>query len=257
VGQGDEGNGFAAFNPTCETERKGERTRMDTDTENQHGMNRRDFFWVSCGATLALILRRGIAGASDAQASQKVGEPTCQRDGKMTKGVLVAYATRCGSTGSVAEAMAEALRGMGIPVEVRLVENVKDLGPYQAVIVGSAIRRGQWLPEATAFVKNNQDALSRLPTAYFVVCLTMRDDTPENRDKVLAYLDPVRKKAPRITPAAVGLFPGSVDFSKLSLVHKSILEAKGVSEGDYRDLPAVKGWASDVGPALVAAQPLG
>jgi menaquinone-dependent protoporphyrinogen oxidase len=144
---------------------------------------------------------------------------------------------------------------MGATVDVRLVENVKDLGPYQAVIAGSAIRRGNWLPEAIAFVKNNQDTLSRLPIAYFAVCLTMKDDTLENRDRVLAYLDPVRKDAPRIRPAAVGLFPGVLDFSKLSFVNQSVFKAKGVSGGDYRNLAAEKGWASNVGPALVAAQP--
>jgi len=151
--------------------------------------------------------------------------------------------------------MGDVLCDMGASVDVRLVENVKDLSPYQAVIVGSAIRRGNWLPEATAFVKSNQDALSRLPMAYFVVCLTMKDDTPENRDKALAYLDPIRKDAPRIIPAAVGFFPGVLDFSKLSFVNQAIFKAKGVSEGDYRNLAAEKGWASNVGTALVAAQP--
>jgi menaquinone-dependent protoporphyrinogen oxidase len=143
---------------------------------------------------------------------------------------------------------------MGASIDVRVVENVKDLSTYQAVIVGSAIRRGNWLPEATAFVKSNQDMLSRLPIAYFVVCLTMKDDTPENRDKVLAYLDPVKKGAPRVIPASVGLFPGVLDFSKLSIVNQSVFKAKGVSEGDYRNLAVEKGWASNLGPALVAVQ---
>jgi hypothetical protein len=82
----------------------------------------------------------------------------------------------------------------------------------------------------------------------------MKDDTAENRDKVLAYLDPVRKGAPAIIPVAVGLFPGVLDFSKLSFVNQSIFKAKGASEGDYRNLAAEKGWASNVGPALAAAQ---
>jgi menaquinone-dependent protoporphyrinogen oxidase len=230
---------------------------MSIESEKQRGMNRREFLVVSCGASLALLLRRGIAGAAGGQASQEFIESTCPKDVSATKRVLIAYASKCGSTGSVAEAMGEALCAMGAAVDVRLVEKVKDLSPYQAVMVGSAIRRGQWLSEATAFVKNNQDALSRLPTAYFVVCLTMKDDTPETRAKVLAYLDPVQKGAPRIKPTAVGLFPGVVDFGKLSFVNKSVLEAKGISEGDYRNWPAVKGWVSDVGPSLVAAQPRG
>ncbi len=230
---------------------------MNSEEEKQPGMDRRRFLMVSCGATLALVLPRGIAGASGGQAGQAFVESTCPQDEKAAKRVLIAYASRCGSTGSIAQAMAEALCAKGASVEVRLVENVKDLSPYQAVIVGSAIRAGKWLSEATAFVKSNQDSLSRLPTAYFVACLTMREDTPENRAKVLAYLDPVRKGAPKITPVAVGLFPGVVDFSKLSFMNKTVLEAKGISEGDYRNLPAVKGWASEVAPAFMAAQPRG
>jgi menaquinone-dependent protoporphyrinogen oxidase len=116
--------------------------------------------------------------------------------------------------------------------------------------VGSAIRRGKWLPEAVRFVKDNQDILGRLPIAYFVVCLTMKDNTAENRSTAMAYLDPVRKEAPKIQPVAVGLFPGAINFSKLSFVDKTIMKAKGATEGDYRDWPAVKTWASAVGPML-------
>jgi menaquinone-dependent protoporphyrinogen oxidase len=226
---------------------------MKTETEERPGMNRRHFLQVSCGATFALILHQRSAGASGVQADPELVESPCRTEGKITRGVLVAYASRCGSTASVAVAIGEVLCARGVSVEVRHVENVKDLSPYQAVVVGSAIRAGKWLPEAAAFVNRNQDALSRLPVAYFVVCLTMKDDTPENRDKALTYLDPVRKDAPRIRPAAVGLFPGVLDFSKLSFMHQSLFKVKGVPEGDYRDLAAVKGWASDVGSAFVAA----
>jgi menaquinone-dependent protoporphyrinogen oxidase len=99
-------------------------------------------------------------------------------------------------------------------------------------------------------VKDNQDILGRLPIAYFVVCLTMKDNTAENRSTVMAYLDSVRKEAPKIQPVAVGLFPGALDFGKLSFVEKTVLKAKGASEGDYRDWPSAKAWASTVGPML-------
>ncbi len=218
-------------------------------------MNRRDFFLVSCGATFSLIAYRSMAEAAGLRGNSEFFESTCAAtDEKTSRRILIGYASRCGSTGTVAEAVGEVLCGMGASVDVRLLENVKDVSRYQAVIVGSAVRMGKWLPEATAFVKSNQDSLSRIPIAYFVVCLTMKDDTPENRAKVLAYLDPVRKDTPAIGPVAVGLFPGSVDFSKLSFVNRSILKAKGVAEGDYRDLPAVKGWTSTVSPAFLAAK---
>jgi menaquinone-dependent protoporphyrinogen oxidase len=135
---------------------------------------------------------------------------------------------------------------MGASADIRLVANVKDLSPYHAVIVGSAIRRGKWLPEAVDFVRDNQDILGRLPVAYFAVCLTMKDDTPENRSRVMAYLDPVRKEAQKVNPIAVGLFPGALNFDKLSFVDRMYFQAKGVPEGDYRDWSAVKGWSSAV-----------
>jgi menaquinone-dependent protoporphyrinogen oxidase len=213
-------------------------------------MNRRGFLLLSAGAICTLVLRHEIAGAAREKPGSEFVESTCQGAGPITKRVLISYASRCGSTGGVAEAIGQVLCVMGASADIRLVGNVNDISPYHAVIVGSAIRRGKWLPEAVGFVKDNQDMLSRLPIAYFVVCLTMKDDTAENRSKVMAYLDPVRKVAPRIQPVAVGLFPGAVNFGKLSFVDKMVLKAKGVSEGDYRDWTAVKAWAFDVGPKL-------
>jgi len=216
--------------------------------KEEQGMSRRDFLLLSAGAICTSILRHDIVGAASEKPGSEFIESSCQNGETMKKRVLISYASRCGSTGGVAEAMGQVLCGMGASADIRLVANVNDLSPYHAVIVGSAIRRGKWLPEAVGFVKDNQDILGRLPIAYFVVCLTMRDNTAENRSKVMAYLDPVRKEAPKIQPVAVGLFPGAVNFGKLSFVDTMMLKAKGVSEGDYRDWPAVKAWASDVGP---------
>jgi menaquinone-dependent protoporphyrinogen oxidase len=199
-----------------------------------------------------LMLPHRIAGASSGQASPEFIESPCGKDDKMKKRVLIAYASKCGSTGTVAEAIGQSLCGMGASVDVRLAGNVNDLSPYQAVIAGSAIRMGKWLPEAADFMKKNRDALSHVPCAYFVVCLTMKDDTPENRTKVMAYLDPVRKESPKVRPAAIGLFPGAVNFGKLAFAPRTILKVMGAPEGDYRNWPAVKAWAAQVGPALLA-----
>ena len=218
--------------------------------KEEQGMSRRDFLVLSAGAICTSILRHGVVGAASEKPGSEFIESTCQNDGTMKKRVLISYASRCGSTGGVAEAMGQVLWGMGASADIRLVGNVNDLSPYHAVIVGSAIRMGKWLPKAVGFVKDNRDILGRLPIAYFVVCLTMKDNTAENRSTVMAYLDPVRKEAPEIQPVAVGLFPGAVNFSKLSFVDKMMLKAKGASEGDYRDWSAVKAWTSAVGPML-------
>src|SRR4030042_851390 len=223
---------------------------MPVRHKEEQGRSRRDFLVLSAGAICTSILRHEIVGAASEKPGSELIKSKCQKDGRMEKRVLISYASRCGSTGGVAEAMGQVLCGMGASADIRLVGNVNDLSPYHAVIVGSAIRRGKWLPEAVGFVKDNQDILGRLPIAYFVVCLTMKDNTAENRSTVMAYLDPVRKEAPKIQPVAVGLFPGALNYSKLSFVDKTTMKAKGATEGDFRDCCAVKAWASAVGPML-------
>jgi menaquinone-dependent protoporphyrinogen oxidase len=230
---------------------------MHTDAEEPKGPNRRRFLLVTGGTTLALVLNSGLAGVSPAWADQEFIETSCRKEGMAGSKVLIAYASKCGSTGTVAQAMAQALCGLGASVDLRLADKVRDLSPYEAVMVGSAIRAGKWLSAAKGFVEDNQDALGRLPVAYFLVCYTMKDDTPENREKVLAYLDPVFEAAPRVKPLAVGLFPGVVDYAKLGFMYRTILSARGVAEGDYRNLPAVKGWATRQAPALGAGRARG
>lgn len=224
---------------------------MDRETEQCQGPDRRRLLAVSCGLTFGLLMHRMALGASSQKAGQEFVETTCPTNARPAKRVLIAYASRYGSTGTVAGAIAEVLCGMGHQVDVRLVNTVKELTPYQAAIVGSAIYMGKLLPEAADFVKANQDALGRLPTAYFVVCMTMKDDTPQNRAKATAYLDPVRQEAHKVKPVAIGLFPGVVDFSKMSFMHKAMLKTMGSAEGDYRDFPAVKRWSSDANLKLL------
>ena len=54
-------------------------------------------------------------------------ESSCGHENKANQKVLVAYASRCGSTGGVAEAIGEVFCDNGTAADVRLVENVKDV----------------------------------------------------------------------------------------------------------------------------------
>lgn len=87
--------------------------------------------------------------------------------------ILVAHASRTGSTAGVAEVIGQILAEDGRSVEVRRMQDVKDLTPYQAVVAGSAIQKGRWLPEAMQFIRTHQAALARKPFAVFLVCMTL------------------------------------------------------------------------------------
>ena len=214
-------------------------------------INRRSFLILIGGAISASTMPYNrVMAVEDRQSVVEFIESSCEKDKKMKSKLLIAYGSRCGSTSGVAEAIGQVLCEAGVGVDVRLVKNVNDLSPYQAVIVGSAIRMGKWLPEVVEFVKTYQDTLSRGPVAYFTVCLTMKDDTVENRRKALAYLDPVRKQFPQVKPVDIGLFAGAVDYRKLSFPYSLILKVMGAPEGDFRNWEAIRTWGAGRRPAL-------
>ena len=133
-----------------------------------------------------------------------------------------------------------------------MLKNVGDLNEYRGVVVGSAIYRGKWLPEAMDFVERNRGVLRQVPVAYFLACITMCQPTEENRRKVLAYLDPVLKAVPQVQPVKVGTFAGALNYSNLSSPIKVIMKLKGASEGDYRDWTAIRTWAEGLCSSLLA-----
>ena len=64
--------------------------------------------------------------------------------------VLVAYASKRGSTAEIAEAIAEALRQSGVSVDCIEAGKVGSVEPYDAVVLGSAVYIKRWRGDAFA-----------------------------------------------------------------------------------------------------------
>ncbi|KAJ9154771.1 hypothetical protein NKR23_g2203 [Pleurostoma richardsiae] len=89
--------------------------------------------------------------------------------------VLVTYATSLGSTKEIAERIAQRLAPLVRPaavdcLEVSAVPPLADTGSsgdsnYAAIVVGSAIHAGRWLPPARAFLQRNRRVLVSSPSA--------------------------------------------------------------------------------------------
>jgi menaquinone-dependent protoporphyrinogen oxidase len=70
--------------------------------------------------------------------------------------VLVAYASRHGSTAGIADRIAAGLQAAGVSAEAVAVSEVGDVERYDAFVVGSAAYLFHWLKDATRFVKRHR-----------------------------------------------------------------------------------------------------
>jgi len=66
--------------------------------------------------------------------------------------VLVAYATKLGSTAEIAETMAHVLRDAGHRAAAQAARDVRSLDDWDAVILGSAIYAAYWQKDARRFI---------------------------------------------------------------------------------------------------------
>lgn len=159
--------------------------------------------------------------------------------------ILIAYATKHGSTQEVAESIASTLRAQGHRVEVADAADVGDLDDYDKVVVGGALYTGRWHRDAVAFLKHHQPALRQLPLAVF----GMGPKTFATADVASArgQLDRALAGFPQLEPAAVAIFGGVIDPNKLHFPFTRM------SASDARDWPAIEAWATEVG--ALGAQP--
>lgn len=221
-------------------------------------ISRRHFLTLTATATgMAALACSGLAVLGRQRPAVAFVESSCGVESGARRKVLIAYASQYGSTGGVANAMAQVFCKAGAAVDVKLVTNVADLSGYQAVVVGSPVQNDAWRPEAVSFVKTNQEALSKLSVAYFLTCMTLGlDPQPGGRERMTGVLKHVQEQIPEVTPVDTGLFAGTIPLGHLSSIIRGAYQVLGQREGDFpgidfRDWGAIQAWAETVYPALM------
>jgi menaquinone-dependent protoporphyrinogen oxidase len=190
--------------------------------------------------------------------------------------ILVAYATRHGSTAEVAEAVAAELRGPDVEVTVKQITGGLRAEAYDAVVVGAPMIMG-WHKDAGRFLRRNASALAGRPTACFATAASLTE-LPGEAGAVPLFCDPWLTKAPRradhltykeryaspdhylrdivgarsgVRFVGVALFGGSVDLTAMNLLEKLfVMLVVGAPPGDLRNWEAIKGWGRDIRPLL-------
>ena len=200
----------------------------------------RRFFLKLTGTGLALTAFGGTALATH---TPPVDFYEINGPNRMTDRVLIAYASRYGSTGEIAEVIGKELTARGKWVDVRLMEHVYSVYGYQAVIAGSAVHRGEWLPEAHEFVKRQQQALAGLPNAFFTVHMLNIGDDAVSQTNRAAYLDSIRKI---FTPQEEVYFAGKIGFARMSFVDRMIAKSMQAIDDDQRKWTQIREWGKSV-----------
>ncbi|WP_320784582.1 flavodoxin domain-containing protein [Streptomyces sp. CRN 30] len=160
---------------------------------------------------------------------------------------LVAYGTTNGSTGEIAEAVARTLREHGVTAEALPAPSVRDVTPYDAVVVGGALYAGRWHKDARRFVRRNRRALAVRPVWFF--SSGPLDASAAERD--VPPVRGVRRDMAHLDVVGHVTFGGCLREGARGRLARVILRnGKG---GDFRDFPAIEAWAADLAKEIAAA----
>lgn len=167
----------------------------------------------------------------------------------MNHRVLIAYATKYGATAEIAEKVGQVLTEAGFEADVRPVDQVADLAPYGAVVLGSGVYVGQWRKEAAELLANHEGELAQVPVWLFSSGPTGEGD-PVELMKGWRFPEGLAPIADRIGARDRALFHGAIDVKRLSLPEKLIVKGIKAPVDDYRDWEAITAWAEGIAAAL-------
>lgn len=167
----------------------------------------------------------------------------------MDNRVLVTYASKYGATAGIAEKIGQVLLEAGLAVDVRQADQVGDLNPYRAVVLGSAVYIGQWRKEAARFLEANVQTLANRPVWLFSSGPTGEGDPIE---LVQGWRFPTKLQplADRIKPRDIAVFHGAIELKKLNVLYRWMLKNVKSANGDYRQWDAITAWAKGIAEAL-------
>ena len=172
----------------------------------------------------------------------------------MDKNILVTYASKYGATKEIAEKIGQVLGQAGLQADVLPVDAIRDLNPYKAVILGSALYIGKWQKEGAAFLKANEKTLADRPVWLFSSGPTGKGDPVELLEgkRLPAELQPV---ADRIRPRDIAVFHGHINPDKINWIEKwAIKSIVKKPMGDFRDWDMIVTWTSTIADALKEAE---
>jgi menaquinone-dependent protoporphyrinogen oxidase len=161
--------------------------------------------------------------------------------------VLVAYASRNGSTAEIAQAIGKELRLAGLETTVSDLNSVTELEGYNAVVIGGPLYMGKVVSEVGKFIGRHTKTLGKKPVAVFAVGTSLLSPDPAQKENARRAL---RSAVSPLIPIVETVFAGKLDPSKLPFFQRKITEMVKAPVGDFRDWDAIAEWARDIAGRL-------
>jgi len=181
---------------------------------------------------------------------------------------LIAYGTRYGATAGTSEEIAKILTTEGIETKIANLkeEKIKDITPYDLIIVGSGMKMGKWVSEPKDFLKRFQKDLNNKKLAIFVSSMqTFAEKLGKTQEEggVCTASEATEKIVTEysLKPITIGIFGGVINYNKMGFFERKImgflkpqLEKDGFKEtepGCYelRDWDEIRNWAKELAKA--------
>ena len=160
--------------------------------------------------------------------------------------ILVAVASKHGSTTEIAEAIKVELARHEHDVCVVPIQDIGSVDAYDAVALGSAIYMGQWMKPAKEFATREEATLTAMPVWLFSsgpVGDPAKPEDPADRRQG-------DKLAETLAARDHALFRGKVDKGNLSLAERAIVRVAKAPNSDQRDWDEIRSWAGGIAEEL-------
>ena len=162
--------------------------------------------------------------------------------------VLVAYASKRGSTAEIAETVAATLRREGLGVCLEAAGDVRSLEPFDAVVLGSAVYMKRWRGDARHFLKKHRKALRQKPFWVFSSG-PVGDPAQSNPD----WMEPPKlaEKVEELGGRDHVVFGGCLPAKPEGMFEKAMVEGTPKEWRDRRDWNEIRAWAQEIAHSLV------
>ena len=160
--------------------------------------------------------------------------------------VLVAYASKHGSTAQIAAAIADALARHPLTVEFRQVGDAHHIDGYDAVVVGSAIYFGRWLAAAHGLMEEQRHTL--VTKRVWVFSCGRIPERPEIDIDAAQVRWLLEVSGAREHKA----FPGRVTAAALDWRERGAVRVLRAPYGDFRDWSEVSEWSESIARELLS-----